>query len=173
MKAGDWDTAIAYLAPLAQQGVRCATLNLGSSYVYSVVKEDYSAAREQILRNGFDLMKSIATTSGVCQAQAQYTIGKCLDVYGYFESALPWYEMAANANYSLALFDLGMMYFNGDGTRQDYKKAYSLLLRAANRGHAEAQFNVALMLGQGKGVGQDLESAHMWALIGWCQDFCV
>jgi TPR repeat protein len=54
------------------------------------------------------------------------------------------------------------MYQNGEGVRQDYKKAFEWYERAALQGDAEAQHTLALIYENGTGVKQDFEKARVW-----------
>lgn len=61
-------------------------------------------------------------------------------------------------------FNLGLMYSEGQGVKQDYFKAAEWFQKAAEQGHAEAQYNLGLMYYYGEGVKQDFIKA-----VEWCQ----
>ena len=61
-----------------------------------------------------------------------------------------------------AQFNLGVMYANGEGVRQDYVKAREWYEKAAAQGNADAQFNLGLMYANGYGVRQDYVKAREW-----------
>ena len=65
--------------------------------------------------------------------------------------------MSANAE-----FDVGAMYYYGDGVSKDYTKAVRFTQRAAVRGHVKAQFNLGLMYFNGEGVVKDDAEAFKW-----------
>jgi TPR repeat protein len=50
-----------------------------------------------------------------------------------------WITKAADAGHTNACITLGQMYYNGEGTRPQPKRAYQYWLRAGNEGIAEAQ----------------------------------
>ena len=52
----------------------------------------------------------------------------------------------ANRGDASAQFDLGLMYYGGQGLLQDYTKAVYWFHRAAVQGHAEAQYNLGVVL---------------------------
>ena len=54
------------------------------------------------------------------------------------------------------------MYYNGQGVRQDYKKAAEWFEKAATQGDANAQFNLGAVYGNGEGVRQDYKKAKEW-----------
>ena len=57
---------------------------------------------------------------------------------------------------------LGLMYYNGEGVRQDYAKAAEWYEKSANQGYANAQFDLGLMYGKGLGVRQNRVIAKEW-----------
>ena len=59
----------------------------------------------------------------------------------------------------MAQYNLGVMYHNGYGVRQDYKKSKEWFEKSATQGFAEAQFNLGVMYGNGYGVRQDKKVA--------------
>eukprot|EP00729_Bicosta_minor_P032586 gene32586-biopygen10500 len=61
-----------------------------------------------------------------------------------------------------AQYNLGTMYYNGNGVEQDYVKAAKWYRRSAKAGHAKAQNNLGLMYDTGKGVQQDHVEAAKW-----------
>jgi len=61
-----------------------------------------------------------------------------------------------------AQYNLGEMYYNGEGVSQNDKEAVKWYLKAAEQGHAKAQFNLGLMYDIGKGVSQDYKEAVKW-----------
>ena len=61
-----------------------------------------------------------------------------------------------------AQFNLGLMYDNGQGVRQDYAQAVQWYRKAAEQGYAEAQFNLGVMYANGQGVRQDHAQAVQW-----------
>jgi len=59
-------------------------------------------------------------------------------------------------------FNLGGMYYYGQGIPQDYKKAAKWYRLAAEQGDAAAQSSMGFMYEWGDGVPQDYAQAHMW-----------
>ena len=58
-----------------------------------------------------------------------------------------------------AQYNLGLMYFNGQGVPQDYAEAMKWYRKSADQGHAGAQYNLGLMYFNGQGVPQDYAEA--------------
>lgn len=81
--------------------------------------------------------------------------------------AFNWYAKAANQGCISAQFNLGHMYRNGTGTRQNMQKALEWFEKAANGGDTESQFMAAEMYGAGYGVPQNKIKAYMWYKIAF------
>ncbi|ENW3249005.1 sel1 repeat family protein [Neisseria gonorrhoeae] len=69
---------------------------------------------------------------------------------------------AAEQGNAAAQFNLGVMYENGQGVRQDYVQAVQWYRKASEQGGAQAQYNLGLMYYDGRGVRQDLALAQQW-----------
>ncbi|EMU5203503.1 sel1 repeat family protein [Neisseria gonorrhoeae] len=69
---------------------------------------------------------------------------------------------AAEQGNAAAQFNLGVMYENGQGVRQDYVQAVQWYRKASEQGDAQAQYNLGLMYYDGRGVRQDLALAQQW-----------
>ena len=62
----------------------------------------------------------------------------------------------------VAQYNLGLMYFAGQGVPQDYGQAAKWFRKAAERGDAPAQYSLGLIYQAGQGVGRDALEAAMW-----------
>jgi TPR repeat protein len=76
--------------------------------------------------------------------------------------AADWYRKAAEQGEAQAQFNLGWLYYTGQGVTQDYRQAADWFRKAAEQGFAKAQYNLGLMYGTGQGVTQDYIEAHKW-----------
>lgn len=81
--------------------------------------------------------------------------------------AFKWYSLAAELDCVASQFNLGHMYRNGTGTKQNMQKSLEWFERAADLGDAESQFMAAEMHGTGSGVPRDLTKAYMWYKIAY------
>ncbi|HEY3326356.1 MAG TPA: tetratricopeptide repeat protein [Novimethylophilus sp.] len=72
------------------------------------------------------------------------------------------YRKAAEQGEAQAQFNLGWMYYTGQGVTQDYRQAADWYHKAAEQGLSIAQYNLGLMYGTGQGVTQDYIEAHKW-----------
>ena len=61
-----------------------------------------------------------------------------------------------------AQFNLGWMYANGQGVRQDDAQAVQWFGKAAEQGIAQAQYNLGVMYANGLGVRQNYKIAKEW-----------
>ena len=61
-----------------------------------------------------------------------------------------------------AQFNLGLMYFEGQGVARDYNQAVKRFQKAAEQGDADAQYNLGFMCFEGLGVTQDYKQAVKW-----------
>ena len=69
---------------------------------------------------------------------------------------------AAKQGKAEAQYNLGVMYYNGQGVNKDYSKAVYWYTKAAEQGGAEAQFKLGLMYNNGLGVNEDYTKAVYW-----------
>jgi TPR repeat protein len=76
---------------------------------------------------------------------------------------------AAEQGHAEAQFNLGLMYYNGQGVPQEYKAAVQWFRKAAEQGDAEAQFNMGSMYYNGESVPQDYSEAYAWCNIAAVQ----
>ena len=70
-------------------------------------------------------------------------------------------QAAAQGN-AAAQFNLGVMYENGQGVRQDYVQAVQWYRKAAEQGDAQAQYNLGVMYDNGQVVRQNYKIAKEW-----------
>ena len=63
--------------------------------------------------------------------------------------------MAAEQGDDGGQYELGRMYYDGDGVPKDEAEAFVWFRKAANQGHAEAQYNLGVMYALGEGVSRN------------------
>lgn len=71
------------------------------------------------------------------------------------EKAFKWYKMAAEQGHVSAQLNLGVMYHQGVGIKQDYTEAVKWYNKAANNSNSKAQLNLGILYDMGKGVEKD------------------
>ena len=69
---------------------------------------------------------------------------------------------AAEQGNAQAQFNLGLMYDQGRGVRQNHAQAVQWYRKAAEQGDAEAQLNLGNIYANGRGVRQDYAQAVQW-----------
>ena len=65
-------------------------------------------------------------------------------------------------DYVEAHYAIAMLYWQGQGVSQDFRKSYEWLLKAANLNHAGAQTKLGFLYTDGVAVPQDLDMAFEW-----------
>lgn len=95
-------------------------------------------------------------------AEAQANLGVMLQTRGEYKAAADWYRQAADAGISTAAFNLGTLYYNGQGFPQDYTEARRWFELSAKRNDPYAQFYLGLLYGNGKGVDADAAKEMAW-----------
>ncbi len=75
---------------------------------------------------------------------------------------MKWYRKAAEQGNAIAQFNLGVMYFHGQGVPQNYQEAMKWYRKAAEQGQTDAQNNLGRMYYNGQGVPQSYQEAMKW-----------
>ena len=81
---------------------------------------------------------------------------------GQFEDAAHWFRKAAEQGDAVGQYNLGFMYENGRGVKQNYVQAVHLYRKAAEQGYANAQTSLGAMYMVGFGVKEDDVQAVHW-----------
>ncbi|MDX1519520.1 MAG: tetratricopeptide repeat protein, partial [Gammaproteobacteria bacterium] len=81
---------------------------------------------------------------------------------GDYISAYRQLDALARAGDPVAQYNLGFMYYGGEGIPQDDQQAFYWFNRAARSGHAPSQDVLAYMYNHGRGVEQDKIRAYVW-----------
>ena len=69
---------------------------------------------------------------------------------------------SAEQGQAKAQFNVGLMYANGIGVKQDYQKAMTWYRKAADKGFAPAQYLVGSKYASGQGIKADVQKAFFW-----------
>lgn len=93
--------------------------------------------------------------------QAYKTANECFNDKNYAEAAT-YYQLAVDAGHPFAASDLGALYYEGRGVKQDYALAADLFAQAAANGNMHAQYNLGLCYQYGNGVTQNYKEAARW-----------
>ena len=92
-----------------------------------------------------------------------------------FEETKAFAEIKAKAEAGDAYtqFNLGLMYYKGEGVLKDNMEAVKWWRKAADQGQVIAQYNLGVMYAKGEGVLQDYVTAYVWVNIAEANDFDV
>jgi len=86
---------------------------------------------------------------------ADYEEGVNAAFNGDFETALHEFTLAAEEGLDLAQYNLGILYFTGQGVERDVFEAFRWTEAGAMQGHVGARFNLANLYYSGDGVDAD------------------
>ena len=81
---------------------------------------------------------------------------------GDYAEALDSFRILAEMGRIDSQFNLGIMYYYGQGISQDYARAAKWYRKAAEQGDTDAQLNLGVMYRNGQGVLQDYAEAVKW-----------
>ena len=81
---------------------------------------------------------------------------------GDYKTAFKKFEHLAEQGIASAQYCLAVMHHNGQGTKQDSKKAATLYSDAASQGMIQAINQLGIMCSKGDGVPKDLVSSYAW-----------
>lgn len=80
--------------------------------------------------------------------------------------AAKWFKQAAENGHLLSKYELGMLYYKGDGVKQNFKKAVKFLKIPASKGKEKALFLLGVMYDQGLGVDKNSNKAFEYFGLG-------
>ena len=153
----DYPAALSVISSRAAQGDSDAEFYLGLVYARGQgIDRDFRLAREWMQRS---------ESQG--NSNAAYFLGKIyLRGYG-LENPIPseaakLFEKAADSGDIRAMYELALLFMNGNGVARDLSKTYNLLLDSANGGHLEAQFVLGQLYKTGAGTDRDPSQAVRW-----------
>lgn len=107
---------------------------------------------------------ALSTILTAPEAFADYEDGVTAAHNGDYATALREFTAAAETGLDLAQYNLGILYYLGQGVEQDYAQALRWTLAAAEQGHVNAQFNLASLYYYGTGTAVDYAQALRWNL---------
>jgi hypothetical protein len=109
------------------------------------------------------LLMTLVTVMAVAQT-AQDLLNEANAKYeaGQMDAALELYTQAANKGLAEAQFQLGKMYYLGEGGAKDYSSASMWFKRAVRQRHAKAEYGLATCYMNGDGVPVNYDQALMY-----------
>lgn len=163
-EAGDFETALRELTPVAEEGFKGAQFYLGQMYIAGQGVQQDEVEAERWLRLAAEQDDALS------QVMLGLIFSKSESIEQNEVEAIYWFRQAANQDFPFAQLILGGRYENGNGVPQDYAEATRLYRLAAEKGLARAQLQLGWSYEVGNGVLQDNESAHMWYNISSAQE---
>jgi TPR repeat protein len=121
------------------------------------------AAGSVFLSNKASAQIQIADETTELPDYKAYETGLDAAYAGDYETALREFTIAAEAGLHLAQYNLGVMYFSGEGVPQDYAIAYKWTRMAAEQGHINAQYNLGTLFYNGLGMRSEVFTR--WPLV--------
>ena len=172
--AQDYKQALGWWEKLGDYDNAAAQFNAGRFYAKGAgVKRDFAKAAEWMQKaadNGdkdaaaqVDLYKNAQNNlekaiAGDAAAQAELSqlymlLGNSMDLSDTstedYREAFKWAKKAADQDNPDGLYQLGLCYEHGRGTKEDSEEAAKAYQKASDQGHAPSQWNLACMLLQG------------------------
>ena len=106
------------------------------------------------------ILPCVAIFAGMAaMAWGDYAVGARAYMKKDYVTALREFKADGKAS---ACQNIAVMYYNGEGVKQDKKEAAKWMLKAAGQGHAKAQFLISVMYFTGDGIDQNIPEAINW-----------
>jgi TPR repeat protein len=86
---------------------------------------------------------------------------KAYEDHDYATALKEWRPLAEKGG-AAAEFNLGLLYYDGNGVAQDFTVAAQWFERSADQGYTKAQYNLGEMYAVGKGIRRDYVQAYKW-----------
>ncbi|MBO4350727.1 MAG: sel1 repeat family protein [Proteobacteria bacterium] len=112
--------------------------------------------RDEAVEAGYELALLAKNPS------VQYEISPLFSNDDEFKKGLNWLKKAAARGYGNAEYVLGLVYFNGVGTKRDKKKGFELLVRAASHGVINAYYAVGMIYEMGLNGKKNTDKSLYW-----------
>lgn len=124
--------------------------------IYTLINS-FPSAKAALLACALGLTISSAQAGG-----DDFERGATAHRHGDYQAAVRLWQPLAEKGQVDAQYNLGVMYYSGDGVKQDYVEAAKWLRMAAQQGDKQAQYYLGSMYLNGEGVKQSESEAHKW-----------
>lgn len=158
----DFNAAINFIKPLAEQGYAAAQNGFGICYQYG----------QGVEKNEVEAVKWYQKASEQGYAISQCNLGVCYEYGQGVEKneveAVKWYRKAAEQGYARAqynlgvCYNLGICYYNGTGVEKNEVEAVKWYRKAAEQEFSDAQYSLGFCYYNGKGVERNVVEAVKW-----------
>jgi TPR repeat protein len=95
-------------------------------------------------------------------SRADFASGVAAYEKGDYATALHEWRPLAEKGEAAAQFNLGLLYYEGQGVPQNFSEAARWFQESAERGYNRAQLNLGNMYAIGRGVKRDYSSSYVW-----------
>ncbi len=93
---------------------------------------------------------------------AQFNLGVINHYRGEMKRAEYWYRRAALFRHPQAAYNLGLMYYRGDGVDQSFEDAFRWMQTAAEADFPRGQLQLGIMYYRGEGTAKDPAQEAYW-----------
>lgn len=107
---------------------------------------------EGVQQNYNEALKWYKKAADQGNIDAQYYIGMMSERMQNYSDAVIWYRKAAEQGHTFAQSNLAVLYFNGQGVKQDFSEAEKLWRMAAAKGDKDALHNLNVLITKRGGV---------------------
>jgi len=104
----------------------------------------------------------VLLTLSAISAAADFATGLAAYNKGDYSTAVKEWRPLADQGVAAAQFNLGLLYYDGQGVPLDFSQAAEWFTKAAEQDYAKAQYDLGAMYGVGKGVKRDYVQAYKW-----------
>jgi len=134
------------------------------------LKARYDLAVKALDARAPGAVDALKTIAGQGYAPAQYRLSL---LYNGQDHIIPtdktqarlWTQRAAEGGIAKAMYNLGSMYYQGEGGAQDHSLAAMWFRKAAERGVKDSQYNLGVLYERGDGVPLNPSEAYKWLRI--------
>ncbi len=154
MRKSAWWVAAGFLAIAASVAAQ--------SHVRYLAHSGYAGA--DLKEQGFDgdAFRDARGLARLGDRRAQFNLAAMYHVRGEHSHAAYWYRKAALFRHPLAAYNLGLMYYHGEGVEQSFDEAYRWIEVAAKAGLPVAQLQLGIMIYRGEGTEPDPGREASW-----------
>ena len=91
-----------------------------------------------------------------------FNLGRAYEASKDYANAKAWYEQAAGAGSSAAMYGMGNIYFAGEGVNKDPAQAVAWFQKGAAAGNSQCMLYLGIMYDSGDGVDDNPAEARKW-----------
>lgn len=158
-----YETAYHALVEQVKRGNVPAMFDLGKMYQNNLYVEQDGTKADYLFRHA--LRGYLQFEQKKPSDFYEYQIGRIYalkTVFQDYAAARKWFTLSAGRGNAYAMFALGNLYYYGNGTDIDYKKAFAYLHSSAENFCVHAFFRLGYMLRKGIGCDENIRESDKW-----------